>query len=228
MFDRGSGLLSSKETLALIQTTGMQEIEFYSKIAETQLAELRTEMKCQAGGDQDPDLLNGLDYYEGIVSALPELSVREPELLFQDEMVIQGSEREVILKEFRNAHTGSDVMAYLPGDKILFLSDLLFIGCHPYFANGDPLQLRRVLCEILAYDADRLVPGHGPVGSKADLTNIIEYIDRCIEAAGTIDDLPEQEITRERCPVPEPFEAWNFPEFYISNLKYLQTNGKAD
>ena len=60
---------------------------------------------------------------------------------------------------------------------IVFMSDLLFIGGHPYLADGDPEKIKQILAEVRKLPARIFVPGHGPVGRPSDLDWMDEYID---------------------------------------------------
>ena len=64
----------------------------------------------------------------------------------------------------------SDIVLYLPEEKILFTGDLVFIGMHPYLADGDASGLRQTLSELMEWPVNIVVPGHGEVGEKKDIT----------------------------------------------------------
>ena len=102
------------------------------------------------------------------------------------------------------------------------MSDLLFVGCHPYLADGDPFQLLKALRELSRLEAAWFIPGHGPVGTVDDLKLLIEYIEYCMETAHTLiekgiaseDKLPELKID-------EKFAHWLLPQFFTANIRFL-------
>ncbi len=124
-----------------------------------------------------------IGYYEGLVEALPHLSVRMPNITFKNRLEIHGARQTAELITFEGAHTESDTILYLPHASTVFMSDLLFVGCHPHLADGDPLQLLNTLREVSMLDADYFVPGHGPVGNCTDLQLMIAYVEQCLETA---------------------------------------------
>lgn len=81
------------------------------------------------------------------------------------------------------AHTRSDVIAYVPEERIVYAADLLFIGGTPIAWAGPVSGWVRALEYILGLDADRIVPGHGPVTDKAGVREIKAYLEFVIEHA---------------------------------------------
>lgn len=123
---------------------------------------------------------------------------------------------------FEGAHTGSDTVLYLPEEGIVFMSDLLFVGCHPYLADGDPLQLLKALKELSKFDATCFVPGHGPVGTSADLSLLIEYVEACLDTAQNL--LKEGGASEDRIAglkVAERYSHWKLSQFFQANIRFL-------
>ena len=106
---------------------------------------------------------------------LPRLIVRLPELTFDQRATLHGDRRNAELITFPGGHTGSDTVLYLPTDGIVFTGDLLFVGCHPFLGDGDPVKLLEALRQIGAWQAKNLVPGHGAVGGVDDLGLLSQY-----------------------------------------------------
>ena len=72
------------------------------------------------------------------------------------------------------AHTDGDTIVHLRGSDLIHLGDIFFNGSYPFIdassggtADGVLAAMDRVLA--LATDKTRIVPGHGPLASKADL-----------------------------------------------------------
>lgn len=162
-----------------------------------------------------------LGYFEAMVESYPILEITPPDVVFNDTMTIYGSNRTVTLIEFQHGHMESDIVLYLPEDKILFTSDLVFIGMHPYLADGDPSVLRQTLSELIEWPVSIVVPGHGEVGKKEDIQAMITYIDMVSRLAETIkmqDRNPDETGIDD---IPEPYRDWQFPSFFHTNLKFL-------
>ena len=118
-------------------------------------------------------------YYQGLVEALPQLRLQMPGITFDGSMELHGKRQSARLVAFAGGHTGDDAVLDLPQAGVIFMSDLLFVGFHPYLADGDPIKLRQALEALSQLPAQRFVPGHGAVGSLADVRLLIEYIDDC-------------------------------------------------
>tara|TARA_B110000879_G_scaffold153321_1_gene198418 strand:- start:190 stop:642 length:453 start_codon:yes stop_codon:yes gene_type:complete len=79
--------------------------------------------------------------------------------LFQ---VVADGSREIQLHHFGRAHTGGDVMVYLPQDKIVFTGDMMLPGL-AYMGDGHVDEWPATLDGLLSLDFDTWLPGHGPV-----------------------------------------------------------------
>jgi cyclase len=74
------------------------------------------------------------------------------------------------------AHTLGDTNVYLPDEKIIFIGDIGFFGVTPLNGSGYVAQWIKVCDEINAMDVTTIVPGHGPVGGKAELEDMKQYL----------------------------------------------------
>jgi cyclase len=75
-------------------------------------------------------------------------------------------------------------------------------------ASGFPTEWTALLDEMAGWDIETFVPGHGPLGDKADLSLEAAYIraledlvQRVTQAGGTVEDALSQTL-------PAPFDAW--------------------
>jgi glyoxylase-like metal-dependent hydrolase (beta-lactamase superfamily II) len=87
---------------------------------------------------------------QGASRSYSELKTRLPNVTFEHKLAIYGSKRTVELLPLAG-HTASDVVLYLPKEKIAFMSDLLFVNIHPYLASGSPEQWKQSLAEVEAF-----------------------------------------------------------------------------
>jgi glyoxylase-like metal-dependent hydrolase (beta-lactamase superfamily II) len=205
----------------LITTAGQEEFEWYSAHSEQRLGALEDQFQNARETDRK-DLSLLICYFQGLVEQLPETEVHLPEITVNDRFEIHGTHYSAELTSFEGGHTGSDTVLYLPEAGILFTSDLVFIDCHPYLADGNPAKLLTALKSLRQMDADHIVPGHGPVGTRTDLDIMSEYVELCIETAkdlvktGDVDSARIQEM-----PPTGRFSDWQFPHFYHANLQFL-------
>lgn len=65
------------------------------------------------------------------------------------------------------AHTPEDLVVFLPAERVLFAGDLVFRGRVPFVGQANSGQWIKSLNAILAFDAQVVVPGHGPLSTQA-------------------------------------------------------------
>jgi cyclase len=74
------------------------------------------------------------------------------------------------------AHTGGDLLVYLPKQKILFMSEVYLNRVFPAMRSAYPSEWVTVIDKALAMDVDLFVPGHGFVeGPKIAREELVEY-----------------------------------------------------
>jgi cyclase len=229
VFANDAQILSSARTRELIETEGMQELQWYSANAALRLEALRLEYQDSNDEIQNQELLLWIGEYGGVVEALPNLVVSIPNITFNKYLDIHGDKRSGRLITFENGHTGSDTVLHLPEERILFMSDLLFVDMHPYLADGDPAALQEALKQLNQLEASCYVPGHGPVGTAADVKLLIHYIDHCYETAHRLVETGETtEAGIPELAIPAEYQSWQLSRFYQSNIRFLVERLRAE
>lgn len=71
------------------------------------------------------------------------------------------------LKPVGPSHTPEDMAIYMPAEKVLFAGDLVFRSRIPFVGQADSRHWIAALDNLLAFDTDVIVPGHGPLSSEA-------------------------------------------------------------
>ncbi len=122
-----------------------------------------------------------------------------PGLTFRDELTLWSGDRRVELRHpGRTAHTGGDVYAWLPEDRILISGDLVFEGGTPLIVEGSPSGLLRTLEEVGELDPLTIVPGHGLPCDLTAVKTTVEYVGwlQEVAAAAHAEGLTPIEATR--------------------------------
>lgn len=73
----------------------------------------------------------------------------------------------ILLQPVGPAHTAEDTVVFLPSEKVLFSGDIVFRGRVPYVGQADSRRWIAALDTVLAFDAQVIVPGHGPASHSA-------------------------------------------------------------
>jgi cyclase len=113
-------------------------------------------------------------------------------------------------------HTKGDLMAVVDGSAVLFAGDLCFFGVTPLAFQGDPATWADVL-DTIADLADRIVPGHGPVGSDAEVRELQAYLRACVEAEGDPNAIP-----------PGPWDTWVERDRDVINVERAAMLARGD
>lgn len=142
----------------------------------------------------DTNIQYQISFLSEVKDSLPTLELTLPNQTFHNELIFQGTKRCASLFTLGGGHSYCDTMLYIPEEKVIFMGDLLFVNCHPTFVA---------------------VPGHGPTGTKEDISKIIDYI---FELTAIVKKSNQDEDIK----IPEIFIDWRSPEIYQQNIKHLR------
>src|SRR5437764_301004 len=76
-----------------------------------------------------------------------------------------------------------DVVAWLPGERVLFAGDLVFNGGTPFVLMGSVEGALEALDRVRGFDAATIVPGHGPVCDAASIDDVARYLAMVLDVA---------------------------------------------
>jgi glyoxylase-like metal-dependent hydrolase (beta-lactamase superfamily II) len=102
---------------------------------------------------------------------------------FEGRLDLKVGSKTIHLVDAGPAHTASDILAYIPEDRVVYTGDLLFVGGHPAIWSGPVKNWVKACDLILGWDVDIVVPGHGPISDKAQVREFRGYLE-WIEAEG--------------------------------------------
>ena len=100
-----------------------------------------------------------------------------PSITFNDEMTMHLDGEEVQLFYYGKAHTFGDAVIYLPKQKLLYAVDVAVTGMVPFLLDGHAGSWIDVLRRVEGLEIDTLIPGHGYLGTKDDVTSLREYLE---------------------------------------------------
>jgi glyoxylase-like metal-dependent hydrolase (beta-lactamase superfamily II) len=121
-------------------------------------------------------------YYEDT----PGTPIGLPNITFADQLTVHLGGKEVRARYFGRGHTNGDAIVYFPELKVIHTGDLFLgrtaaasaaaAGKPPgrniyvdYAQGGSFLDWTRTLDGVLQLDFDTIIPGHGPLSTRADL-----------------------------------------------------------
>jgi cyclase len=92
-----------------------------------------------------------------------DLEPAPPFVVFEHRLTVHVDDRPVELCHLTSAaHTGNDVVAWLPGSRVLFSGDLVWNGVTPFVLMGSVAGSLEALDMVAELDPAVIVPGHGP------------------------------------------------------------------
>lgn len=105
------------------------------------------------------------------------ITVTPPNSTFDNEITLQVGDKTVEIKDLGPAHTESDVIIYVPEDKVVYTGDLLFNEGHPVIWAGPFSNWIKACDYILALDVETVVPGHGRLTDKTAVARFKHYFE---------------------------------------------------
>ncbi|MFW6061328.1 MAG: MBL fold metallo-hydrolase, partial [Planctomycetota bacterium] len=129
-----------------------------------------------------------------------------------------GAERRVLMRPMPHLHTPTDCIVWVPESRVLFTGDLFGWGLIPLtraLSSDSAGLLLETYSRLIEYDAQTVVPGHGPLCDTETLKRFAEYFVWLVEQthqavqAGKSND----EITRQVTPPEDMRHWWRFSEW---------------
>jgi cyclase len=149
--------------------------------------------------------------FEGIELALPEQT-------FERELELRVGDVELRLTEVGPAHTRGDTLVYAPAQRVLYTGDIVFAGSHP-IAWAGPVSRWIDACDlVLAMDVDVIVPGHGPICEKADVSELKVYFEHLYEHARAAHGEGMSALDAARALERERWSDWGEAERLVVNI----------
>lgn len=112
---------------------------------------------------------------------LPEITFGETDPKVRSVIAIHLDGTEIHLAHFGPGHTDGDVLVGMPGAHVMHLGDIFFNGLTPFIdlsSGGSLAGMISNVEHVLAFipEDSKLIPGHGPVGTKKDLARFRDFL----------------------------------------------------
>ena len=184
-------------------------------------ASLDAEIASAATPELRADLVALQGDYRALAAALPELTLRLPDITFEQRLTLHGTARSVEILSYGGGHTSSDAFLLLPAERVAFLGDLLGVRTHPSFGQANLAQWDTILARIEALAIETVVPGHGPVGTLADVAPLRQYLSDCETMAHEAIARGETVEQMAALPLPAAYADWDARTIFADNLRHL-------
>lgn len=122
---------------------------------------------------------SGLADFAASASRRPDVAasrLKVPSLQYPDTLVFDDGQRRMELHWLGVAHTKGDTFLWLPREKILFTGDACVNGAYNMIRDGDTAEWIKTLERAKRFGAEKVVPGHGPVGGPEVIADQQSYV----------------------------------------------------
>src|SRR5215469_17360485 len=139
------------------------------------------------------------------VLALPRGALRQQ--AFSTCQRLQANSEIVMLQYFQPAHTDTDIYIHFQKANVIHMGDTFFNGFYPVIDGGTGGKIDGMIVAAdkvlpLADNNTKIVPGHGPLGNKTDLT---KYRDMLILARDRVRKLKTEGKSAGEIAASKPF-----------------------
>ncbi len=142
----------------------------------------------------DPGDLHALSFYKP----------RPPTITFTERLTLYCGEHTFECFHLPG-HTPHHIGVYCPQEKVFFAGDNVTPDSQPVFGVCLPLEWIESLKFMETLDIDWVVGGHGPVGTKQDITNMRLFLQRCVDETR---DAIKKGMTKEQAVEKLDFESY--------------------
>jgi glyoxylase-like metal-dependent hydrolase (beta-lactamase superfamily II) len=150
-----------------------------------------------------------------------------PDLLIDDRLAVEGTDRAIEILTLGGGHTESDVFAWFPTERLISSGDLVWTQLHPRTQDGNPGRWAEILDQMADLDPTTIVPGHGEVGGADHVPVMAEYlrgVEQMVEEA-VESGLGDDDIAA--LPVPQVAADWGGPARLFEGVRLLAEQRKG-
>jgi cyclase len=149
-----------------------------------------------------------------------------PVVTFAESASLHMNGEEIRLVHFPSGHTDGDAIVFFTGANVVHMGDHFFSGRFPFVdtsSGGDPAgyaaNVKSVLDQIK--DDTKVIPGHGPLSTKADLAAFHQMLVDCIDAVQTAKQSGKSLADAQKAGLPAKYKSWG--EGFINSDTWIET-----
>nr|ART36796.1 D437 [uncultured bacterium] len=151
-----------------------------------------------------------------------------PTRTFDTELSVKVGNKQVDLINVGPAHTAGDTLVHVPGDKLLFSGDILFIEGTPIMWEGPIANWIGACDRMLAMDVDLIVPGHGPITDKRGVRAVKSYLEYITAEARKRYDAGMNSVDAAHDIALGDYDSWGDAERIVVNVASLYREFSGD
>jgi cyclase len=130
-----------------------------------------------------------------------------PQQTFSTTYKLQANGESLVLQHVPPAHTDTDIYVHFEKSNVILMGDLFFNWMYPYIdpGTGGKIAGNIAACNkilSLADNSTKIVPGHGPLGSKAELA---KFRDMLVTSRDRVEQLKSAGKSAQEAVAEKPF-----------------------
>lgn len=172
------------------------------------------------------------DWFRQQISA-PEyatIPIVPPDQTFADRFDVIMPDDVISMAYHGPAHSEGDITVHIQGEKVIFLSDLMFYRRFPWMGDCDLNGWIDRLTTILALDVDVVIPGHGPPTDLSEVQRFRQlFIDLRLRVEAAIRAKTSEEAAMREIHLPDHAHLPRYDQWRAINVKaaYRALKGSA-
>src|SRR6266508_692507 len=212
VFDRDAQVIGHQNTLVRMPGS-MEQFTYLNSVRP--IPERVASLKERIAKESDPEqratlerqVASSLAYLEQV----KEIRVTVPNLTFSDGITITRGGRDMQIKYLGRGHTDTDVVVFLPKERIVATGDLME-SIISYMGDSYPEDWIATLERLKALDFDTVMPGHGVVFTGKNkitafqqyLRDVIAQVSACRKQGLSAEDAAARvDLTKHRAEFPQ-------------------------
>ncbi len=145
-----------------------------------------------------------------------------PNVIVNSDTDVWLGDRQVRIERVDGHSAGTDLIAYVPDARVLFAGDMVFNQRIPFAGDADLRQWQGSLYRlIVTYPDAKIVPGHGNVGTVAELQAQQQYFNDLerLALSWKAQNLSKEQVLKDFGKPPEKYKDYRFQALYATNLE---------
>jgi cyclase len=144
-----------------------------------------------------------------------------PQLTFDSQLDLHGSQRMATLLTYGEGHSESDAFFWLPDEGIVFAGDLMIIGRHIWMGHGNSDRWISILDRMMSLGVRAVVSGHGPVGPAEAIQPVQRYLRDVEQLVRDAVQASKSKAEVEALKIPAAYEQWAGTEYFGRSVSAL-------
>jgi glyoxylase-like metal-dependent hydrolase (beta-lactamase superfamily II) len=214
-------IVSTARTIELIAETSPSDLAAHADRLRDGIGKLDGEI---INSPAEPVVPRDIEQSRGVArmpSARPVLSITLPTRTYEDELVVEGSERSAHILTYGGGHTDSDTFVFLPDVSLIFAGDLLSVEDHPWAGDGNPDEWINIIYRMEALSPGTVVPGHGAVTTFEYAHIFTRYLTFICDMVKQARATSTPVVKLAETPIPPQYAQWGSAGRYRQTLETL-------